>query len=67
MKILLTFSVITTILAVVLALAGLYVAFWQSLEVVPIGLALIGAGSVSGLLSVAALLAAILSKKERRD
>jgi hypothetical protein len=61
-RILLAVSVLTAALAIVLALSGLYVAFWQSMEVIPIALALIGAGAVSGILSVAALLAAMLSK-----
>jgi hypothetical protein len=57
-----TISFIAAILALGLTLSGLYIAFWQDLAVVPIGLAMIGAGAVSGILSVAALLAAILSK-----
>lgn len=58
----LSISAITAILAGLLALSGLYLVFWGDLAFIQIALALIGVGSVSGLLCVAALLAAILSK-----
>lgn len=62
MKAILSISIIAAILAALLGLSGLYLVFWGDLAFIQIALALIGVGSVSGLLCVAALLAAILSK-----
>jgi hypothetical protein len=59
-RILPTISALAASLAAALTLAGVYLA-WD-LVFIQIGLALIGAAAVFGLLSIAALLAAILSK-----